>query len=82
MQLSTPDNARTIFKCSCLDGHCCESSIELQSDDGEYWFFATSYPPTLWSCLNWWWKHRKIWWLDLRLTREDLLKLKEIIEKN
>ncbi len=80
MHLSTPDNSRTLFKCSCLDGRGCDHFLELERVDDEYWLHVVSYPATLLGCLRWWWEHRKIWSTDLILVKDDLNKLKEIIE--
>ena len=81
MHLSTPDNSRTLFKCSCLDGHGCDHSLELESFDHEYWLHVVSYPTNLLSCLRWWWEHRKVWRADLILTKDDLTKFREILAK-
>lgn len=81
MYLSTPDNSHTLFKCSCLDGHGCDQFIEFESAGGEYWLHVVSYPATLLGCMRWWWHHRKIWTADLQLTKDDLFRLKEVIEK-
>lgn len=81
MQLSTPDNSRTIFKCSCLDGHGCDQFLELEKVDDEYWLHIVSYPANLLACLSWWWRNRKVWKADLQLTKDDLLNLKDVIEK-
>ena len=80
MHLSTPDNSRTLFKCSC-NGHGCDQLIELEKVDGEYWLHMISHPATFLQCFRWWWQYRKMWTSDLQVTREDLMKLKEVIEK-
>lgn len=77
MRFSTPDNSRTIFTCSCG----CDQFFELETMDNEYWIHVVAYPATLIGCLRWWWQHRKVWKADLQLTKDDLLKLREVIEK-
>ena len=81
MHLSTSDNSRTLFKCSCLDGYGCDQTLELENVEGEYWLHVVSYPATLFGCLRWWWRNRKVWKADLQLTKDDLGAFKEVIER-
>lgn len=81
MLLTSLDNSRFLFKCSCCDGHGCDQFIELYLEKDEYWFHVVSYPANLWMCLHWWWRHKKTWRSDLMLKKVDLIKLRELLEK-
>lgn len=87
MKMQNEGKTRTWFVCNGNDGHCCDNKIELHSwswnDDAEpeYWFGVYSYPQSFWNLLKYWLKHRKSWFLDISLSREDLIGMKEAIEK-
>jgi len=83
--LTSNQNDRKIFSCSANGGWCCDERIELHSNrwrddaDWDYWFNVTTHPKSLWQYLKLWWYDRGRCWLDISLTREDLMVLRERI---
>ena len=85
MKLQNEAKTRTWFVCNGNDGHCCDNRIELHSWEWEgvmdYWFGVHSHPQTFWQLLAYWWKHRESWFLEISLSREDLIGMKQAIEQ-
>ena len=80
---SQDDGVRVLFRCDCVGGYGCGEQLELTVDDDsyikDYWLSVTAQPATFFQAVRWWWQQRKMWHLDLQVSKNDLKRLAETI---
>jgi len=79
MVLQNESKSRTWFVCDGNDGHCCDEYIELNHWMDEHWFTHVSRPQGIWSLLKQLWRHRKMYHVEIIMSRADLLLMRDAI---
>lgn len=71
------DSVRIECNCGCRQG----VEIFYDKDDNDLWFNVIRFPVSLWQAIKWWWHQWKVYSMDMQINDEDLVKIKEWIEK-
>lgn len=74
-----PDE-QLLFKCRCHN-HILEVFWDDTDSDG-VWFHYYAETPTLWQALQWWWRSGRCWNGDVLLDKEDLVLLRDALNKH